>query len=135
MSIRFLHTLYPQKNAIKYISDAIRRTPGNIETVESILAKIKNRQGDLFLIQKEKATIGIVYLEFYKKASVLCPVLVSGSHRKEWQRNLYIFLFDMRRTVKADSVIFVARKGWEKLYPMCKVVGSVYEYRGGSSDK
>lgn len=133
--IRFMHTLYPNKKAIKYLDDAIKRTPGNVTKLETVLSNIKNKNGDLFLIEEDCRTIGIVYMIYYRENKILCPVLVGGIERKKWQPELQVFLVNMATNIKAKTIQFVARKGWKKLYPVCRDIGTVYELKVGSSDK
>lgn len=135
--ISFLRTNDPSEVAIRYIERAVRRTPANTVKASVVIDNIRNNMGDLFLILNNYRTVGIVYLtvDYTDEGKVLCPLLVGGDNIREWHDDLFKFIVDIKVRMKAVAIHFIARKGWHKSFPMTKVIGHIYEYRGGSSDK
>lgn len=135
--ISFSRTIDPSEIAIRYIKIAVKRTPANTAEASALIRNIRNNKGDLFLILDNYNTVGIVYIITYPtvEGRIICPVLVGGENIKLWHNDLRRFLIDLKQRSKAIAINFIARKGWERLYPECKNIGTIYQYTGGSSDK
>src|SRR6185503_1418195 len=118
--------------ALKFIENAVKRTPANTAKTQEVIKNIRSNYGDLFLVLNNYRTTGIVYIHTYytDNGKVICPVLVGGEKIREWQPNLRTFLIEMKERTNAFSIDFIARKGWHKLYPECRNIGTIYRYTG-----
>lgn len=134
--ISFFRTIDPNEIAVKFIENAVKRTPANTAKSSVVLRNIRNNKGDLFLILNNYNTVGIVYVLTYSTAEgrIICPVLVGGENIKEWHDDLRKFLIGLKQRSKAIAINFIARKGWERLYPECRNIGTIYEFRGGLAE-
>lgn len=116
--------------AIKYLSDAIRRTPASTSRLDITLDMARKGYGDIYLVKDADALIGAVNILVYDtpEGRIVSPFLVGGIRMHSWAAALKDFTFKFCESINAIAIRCIARKGWNKLYPMGKVVGYVYDY-------
>lgn len=112
-----------------YLSEATRRTPASTDNIDITLEMAK-KYGEIYTVHNGELT-GAIYVLTYntKEGKVLSPVLVGGKNLGKWQSDLHDFLVGEASKIKAVAIRFIARKGWQKMYPMCKNIGTIYELK------
>lgn len=115
--------------AIRYLDKAIKRTPASTSRLDVTL-QLARKFGDLYLVKDGEDLIGAVYLLVYntEHGKVLSPVLVGGRNLSRWKKDLFDFLMAELKRVEGVACRFIARKGWMRAYPMCKNIGTIYEF-------
>lgn len=115
--------------AVHYLSEAVRRTPASTDRIDITLEMAK-KYGELYQVY-DGELCGAVYVLTYntKDGKVLSPVLVGGKSLSHWQQDLHDFLVGEANKLDAVAIRFIARKGWGKLYPMCRNIGTIYELK------
>lgn len=88
--------------------------------------------GDIYLIE-DGELIGCTYIVAYPTidGKVLSPVLVGGQKLHRWRDDLHDFLVAELKRIDGEAIRFIARKGWVKKYPMCRNIGTIYEWKPG----
>lgn len=116
--------------AMGYLDRAIKRTPASTSRLDVTL-KMAQTYGDVYVVMEDKIMMGAVYLLTYNtdEGKVISPVLVGGIKLSHWQNDLHDFLIGQAKAINAVAIKFIARKGWHKMYPMCKNIGTIYEFR------
>ena len=122
----FVDDLCPK--AIAYLDQAIKRTPASTSRLDVTL-QMARKYGDIYLVHDEDL-IGAVYLLVYStdKGKVISPVLVGGKNLARWRDALHDFMISKAKENSAIAIRFIARKGWMKAYPMCRNIGTIYEF-------
>lgn len=117
--------------AIKYLEDAIKRTPASTSRLDVTLDIAKKGFGNIYTISNNDQLVGCCYILVYDtpKGKVVSPVLLAGEYMYVWQDAFYDFLRDFCGKVKATKARWIGRKGWAKAWPKAKVIGYVYEHR------
>lgn len=112
-----------------YLSEAVRRTPASTDRID-ITLELAKKYGEIYQVYSGELT-GAVYILTYdtKEGKVVSPVLVGGKNLSGWQKNLHDFLINEASKLDAVAIRFIARKGWGKLYPMCRNIGTIYELK------
>lgn len=132
----FIRVSVEQLNATSrhYLAEAARRTPASTDRIE-ITLEIAKKYGEIYEVYKS-GLIGCIYVLTYntKEGKVLSPVLVGGKDMGLWQQDLYDFLVAEAKKLDAVAIRFIARKGWGKLYPMCRNIGTIYEWKPARND-
>ena len=139
MAIKFLHVLPTDLDslpeiAITWLQNAIDRTPASTSRLNITLDIAKKGYGDIFLITAGEEMTGVCYLLTYdtKDGKVLSPVLVGGKNMSRWKKDFHEFLYKVAERINPEVIVrFIARKGWGKEFPDCKVIGHIYEHRIG----
>lgn len=116
--------------AIHYLDMAIKRTPASTSRLDVTL-QMAQKYGDLYLVKDGEFVIGAVYNLIYntEEGKVISPVLVGGKNLSKWRKDLFDFLFGELTRLDAVACRFIGRKGWLKAYPMCKNIGTIYEFK------
>lgn len=117
--------------AIKYLQQAIDRTPACAETIESVIQGIEQKADDLYLIEED----GEIYAAMLsciednpKGGQYFNVVLLGGKKMKRWSPFLSEFFLEL---AKDYTVICVGRKGWYKIFPV-KEIGTICVIDRGS---
>lgn len=115
--------------AIHYLDMAIKRTPASTSKLDVTL-QMARKYGDLYLVMDGEELTGAIYLLIYNtdEGKVLSPVLVGGRNLSRWKNDLFDFLVSELKRVEGIACRFIARKGWMKAYPMCRNIGTIYEF-------
>ena len=130
MPVRFVfhpyHIPLPAK-AITYLDAALRRTPANCDTLPEILASLPQSMAQIYLIYDGEEMMGATILQQYDASDgkVLSPLLLGGRHISSWRGAYQAWLSSMADSMNA-SIEFIGRRGWGKLFPMYKEIGTVY---------
>jgi hypothetical protein len=141
VAIRFIHVLsqdldHIPEQAIKYLQQAIDRTPASTSRLDIIMEIAKKGFGDVFLIMNDDDLTGVCYLLTYdtKDGKVLSPVLVGGKNMSKWKTDFHDFLYKIAENMNERHIVrFIARKGWGRAYPDCKIIGHIYEFKTGGN--
>lgn len=137
--IKFLHILPCDLDSlpemvVKWLQNAIDRTPASTSRLDITLDIAKKGYGDMFIVTDGEDMTGVCYLLTYdtKDGKVLSPVLVGGKNLSRWKQDFHDFLYKVSGNINKEHIVrFIARKGWGKKYPECKVIGYIYEHRIG----
>ncbi len=114
---------------IRYLQDAIKRTPASTSRLDVVLDIAKKGYGNLYTIYDEKRLIGACYLLIYDtpEGKIVSPCLVGGDNMRTWRKDFHKFLYEFCLLTNAIKVRWIGRKGWAKAYPNSKVIGYVME--------
>lgn len=115
--------------AIKYLQDAVKRSPSRVSSLELTLDIAKRGYGNLYLVYREKL-IGACYILVCPApdGKIVAPDLVGGDDMKIWNADFHQFLFEFGQLIGAVKVSWIGRKGWSKAYPKSKIIGYIYEH-------
>lgn len=116
-----------------YLEQAIKRTPASTSRLDKTL-QMAHKFGDLYTVH-DGEMIGAIYVLIYDtpEGKVVSPVLVGGIMLHKWRDDLHDFLVAECTRVNGIAVRFIARRGWAKKYPMCKNIGTIYEWKPGGA--
>lgn len=116
------------KLAIKFLEDAIRRTPASTSKPEIFWEIAKKGYGNIYLIYDGTKLMGATYLLIHDtdKGKVLGIVLLGGQKLKKWSGAYYDFIREFQIKTKSIAVRCMAREGWFKIFP-CKRIGGIFE--------
>lgn len=116
------------KLAIKFLEDAIKRTPGSTSKPEIFWEIAKRGNGNIYLIYDGLILMGATYLLIHDtdKGKVVGIVLLGGRKIKKWNHAYINFMREFQNMVGAVSIRSIARDGWKNIFP-CKRIGSVFE--------
>lgn len=121
-----IHLLPPL--AVKFLEDAIKRTPGSTSKPEIFWELVKKGYGNIYLIYDGIILMGATYLLVHDtdKGKVVGVVLLGGRKLKKWNNAYVNFVREFQLMVGAISVRSIARLGWGKVFP-CKQIGGIFE--------
>ncbi len=116
--------------AIKYLEDAVIRTPASTSRIDVTMDIAKKGYGNIYLIHIDQKLTGACYLLVYptKLGKVIAPVLVGGDNMHLWHDDFYDFVQEFSRKLEGHKIRWIGRKGWHKAYPKSRVIGYVYEH-------
>lgn len=117
--------------AVKYLEQAILRTPASTSKLDFTLQVAAKGFGAVYLVMDGKKLVGATYILTYdtRDGKVISPVLVGGKNMSRWRKDYWDFVHAQGEKVKANYSRFISRTAWKKVYPECKVIGYVYEYK------
>jgi hypothetical protein len=118
--------------ALKYLEKTIKKTPGCVETIESVIEGMDSNQGFLYLVKQDEEIFGAIYAAFVPNPNgkdIFNLILLGGKSLREWKEDLRFFVKKTIRETNTDLCI-VTRPAWGKYYPELKHVGSVYMLSG-----
>lgn len=115
--------------AVKYLEQAIKRTPASTSRLDITLDIARKGYGNIYLIFDGAILMGATYLVVYPtdKGKVLGIILLGGTKIKRWKDDYYKFATSFGRNVGAYKINYIGRDGWGPVFPMCKRVGSIFE--------
>ncbi len=123
--------LIPQlsEQAIKYLDDAIKRTPASVSRLDVTLDMAAKGYGNVYAVYDDGIFTGICYLLVYPTdaGKVVSPCLIGGDNMKAWRKDFHKFLYEFCCLSNAVKVRWIGRKGWAKAYPHSKVIGYIME--------
>lgn len=116
--------------AIKYLEDAIIRTPASTSRLDVTLDIAKKGFGNIYLIYVDEVLKGASYILVYdtKIGKIVAPVLLAGDDMELWNEEFHNFMYEFGGLLGAKKARWIGRKGWKKAYPKSKVIGYVYEH-------
>lgn len=116
--------------AVKFLDDAIKRTPASTSRLDVTLDIAKKGYGNIYTISNNGFLVGCCYLLVYDtpRGKVVSPVLLGGEYMYVWQDDFYEFLYDFCQKVEAVKVRWIGRKGWSKAWPKARVIGYTFEH-------
>lgn len=115
---------------IDYLQKAIDRTPASVSRLDITLDMAQKGYGSIYAVLHDGKLTGAAYILVYdrKEGKAVSPFLVGGDNLRLWQDELFHFIVNMAKSLGGCPVYFIARRGWLKRYPMCKIIGHIYEY-------
>lgn len=119
--------------AVKFLDEAIKRTPASTSRLDVTLDIAKKGYGNIYTIHDEDSLVGATYLLVYPtpQGKVVGIVLLGGRKLESWKHAYYNFAVDFANKLDAIAIRFISRDGWGKKYPMCKRIGGIYELKLG----
>lgn len=116
--------------AIKYLDDAIKRTPASVSRLDVTLDIAKKGFGNIYTISNNNQLVGCCYILIYDtpKGKIVAPVLLAGEYMYVWQDVFYDFLYDFCQKINAVKVRWIGRKGWSRAFPKARVIGYTFEH-------
>jgi len=114
---------------MRFLKEANRRTPASTENIEMLMTMALHGYGGIYLIYLNDKIVGATYILSYdtENGKVLSPVLLGGVKINEWKDDYHDFILATAKSLKAP-IRFIGREGWIKIFPMCKAIGTVYEF-------
>lgn len=133
--IRFLSVSPDQVDAlpfeaVEFLDNAIKRTPASTACLDMTMDIARKGFGNIYIVMDEEEIVGATYILSYDtpEGKIISPVLLGGKNMKKWRDDYFNFITNFARTLSSPYIRFVARKGWERFYPMCKNIGTIYEF-------
>lgn len=131
MTFQINQPLVLSTSAKKFLQESIDRPPGSVESIESIQLAIETKAGALFEFTKGSELYGVILISWQPNTSgkqYLNINILGGKEVRQWRGSLSKFIIELVRLTDSQ-LSFVSRKGWEKLFPELKVIGSMYTLR------
>lgn len=121
---------YLPPQVVKYIDDAIKRTPGTTSRLDVTLDIAKKGFGNIYTIFCDGVLTGASYLLVYPtpQGKIVSPVLVGGDNMSLWLAAYYDFVYQFSHQLEAVKIRWIGRKGWVKAFPKAKVIGHIFEH-------
>lgn len=118
-------------DALRYLENAVRRTPNNKYNLSQKLLVARNGFGGVFLIFDDETLIGCTFIITYDMddGKVISPVLLGGKDFRRWKTEYWDFVYALGMDARAVYARFSSRAGWARMYPACKKQGNIYEYK------
>lgn len=117
---------------MRFLREASRRTPASTENIEMIMSLAAKGYGGVYLIYLADKLVGATYILSYDtdNGKVLSPVLLGGIKINNWKDDYFLFITDIARSLcnPPAPIRYIGREGWAKVFPMCKPIGTVYEF-------
>lgn len=96
-------------------------------TTEDIIRKTKEEKGYLFLIKIRGEIFGIFYFIFKSPENIYLDIQVlAGKKMPLWKDSFMAFVKNLMRNAGCEEVWITGRKGFEKVFPELKPVGTIY---------
>lgn len=114
--------------AVKFLEDAIKRTPGSTSRPDVFWGIAKKGYGNIYLIYDGMLLVGATYLLVHDtpEGKVIGIVLLGGKRMRKWIEQYYNFIREFQILTKAVCVRFIGRDGFAGVVP-CKRIGGIYE--------
>lgn len=124
VSITQVHELPPEAEIL--LQKTIEETPACVETIGSIMEAVRTEQGFLWLIHENDKIYGAMFAHFIEaEKRYFNVVTLGGVEMEKWQEELLAFVKRIKKETDSTMII-VTRKGWKKIYPELKEIGSVF---------
>lgn len=117
--------------AVKFLSDAVVRSPSNFHSVDDYINSAKAKKNMIFGAYEGQNLIGsfILNISSGNGRHILILSLLGGKKIKSWRDELVEFLFAMADNNKCTDFSMVGRQGWGRLFPEMKLDGCIYSRR------
>lgn len=117
--------------ARELLESACKRTPSPIFGADEIIYKVRNGQGDFYIVENDKQVIGIVYLiilhgQYQKTVNI---VELAGENLSSWKDDFRLFIRRIIQENQADSALAITRFGMNKIFPEWKPKAVLLEYK------
>lgn len=120
--------------ALEYLQMALDRTPGTVETVESVLDAINAGAGAVFLISMESELYGALFTQLIPNPNkdrirpYFFNIIALGGKKMElWEGEVWEFLVEMADALEAQIISITGRR-WQGVWPKARQVGYIYVY-------
>lgn len=116
------------KLAVKYLEDAINRTPGSTSRPDVFWDIAKKGYGNIYLIYDGMMLMGATYLLVHDtpEGKVVGIVLLGGRKMRLWIKEYYNFVREFQILTNSVCVRFIGRDGFAGVVP-CRRIGGIYE--------
>lgn len=116
--------------AIKYLEEAIRRTPASTSRLDVMLDVAEKGYGNVYVVYDDARIMGVTYLLTYDtpEGKVLGIVLLGGRRMGLWKDDYYWFIMKFCAMSGCRMINYLARKGWLKMFPKARIIGYIYEH-------
>lgn len=124
MRIARINELPPEAEVL--LQKTIDETPACSETIESIKQDVATGESVLYLISEDEKIYAVMLGNLIEAEKRYFNVyLLGGTQIEKWKDELLAFI----KTILAytdSQLLIITRKGWKKIYPELREIGSVF---------
>lgn len=130
-AIKIIRSPELSSEAASLLQKTIDETPACDETIEDLRAVVKAGESLLFLISDKNILLAAFLGHFIEAEKRYFNVYLLGGDKMElWKDDLLAYLKHFTKTTSSE-LLLITRKGWKKIYPELKEIGSIYILPGG----